>query len=129
MTHTTFMDKFPVNTLVINKSETSASSIDDILKHYESKIQKHPIATYIAIFDHYAHTTALEGEINPEIKNAKNIIFCFGAAIPNSKILAIRPRSIGVAEKEDSFVIEFMDAPKEKLTEVMTEWTQALLKD
>ena len=129
MTHTTFMDKFPVNTLVINKSETSACSVDDILKHYKSKIQKHPIATYIAIFDHYAHTTALEGEINPEIKNAKNIIFCFGAAIPNSKILAIRPRSIGVAEKEDSFVIEFMDAPKEKLTEVMTEWTQALLKD
>ena len=60
--------------------------------------------------------------------DAKNIIFCFGQAIPNTKILAARPRSIGVAELENSFVIEFLEAPKEQLHETMELWAKGLKK-
>ena len=118
------MDKYPIFTLEIQKNETTLKNTDEILAYFKAKVDAHPIATFIALFDHYSHTQALEGEINPEIKDAKNIVFCFGAAIPNTKILAARPRSIGIAELEDSFVIEFIEAPNEKLHDVMEMWTK-----
>ena len=127
MKKTIFMDKYPVYTLEVQKSETTLTNVDAILAYFKEKIDAHPIATFISLFDHYAHTTALEGEINPEIKDAKNIVFCFGAAIPNTKILAVRPRSIAVAELENSFMIEFIEAPKEKLHEVMEGWSKDLV--
>lgn len=120
------MEKYPVYTLELNKAEIAQKDVDAIIEYFQNKIEKHPIAKFIAIFDHYSHTKALEGEINPEIKNAKNILFCFGAAIPNTKILAVRPRSIAVAELENSFIIEFMEAPVDKLQEVMEEWAKDL---
>ena len=126
MTQSTFMDKYPLNTLEVKKSETNLTTIDEIISYFQVKIEAHPIATFISIFDHYTHTFALKGAINPDIKDAKNIIFCFGAAIPNTKILAVRPRSIAIAEMKDSFIIEFMDTPKEPLTEIMQKWSKAL---
>jgi len=127
MTQSTFMDKYPLNTLEIQKSETNVTTVDEIIAHFKAKIEAHPIAAYIAVFNHYEHTEALKGQINPDIKDAKNIVFCFGAAIPTTKILAVRPRSIGIAEMENSFMIEFMDAPKENLNEVMQSWSKELV--
>lgn len=127
MKKTIFMDKYPVYSLEIKKDETKLKSVDEILAYYKSKIDEHPIASFISLFDHYTHTTNLGGEINPEIINAKNIIFCFGAAIPNTKILAARPRSIGIAELENSFVVEFIEAPNEKLHDVMEMWSREIV--
>ncbi len=127
MTKSNFMDKYPVHTLEIPKNETTFTSVDAIIEDYKSKIEAHKIATYISVFDHYSHTQSICGEINSDILDAKNIIFCFGAALPNTKMLAIRPRSIGVAEMKDSFMIEFMEAPKEQLQELMVTWTKSLL--
>lgn len=127
MKKTIFMDKYPVYTLEISKNETGLKNVDEILDYYKDKVDAHPIAAFISIFDHFSHTQALGGEINPEIKDAKNIVFCFGAALPNTKILAARPRSIGVAELEDSFVVEFIEAPKEELHDVMEAWTKAIV--
>ena len=127
MTQTTFMDKYPINSLEINKNKTKLTSVDEIIDYYKNKITKHPIATFISIFDHYEHTKSIDGEISGDIKDAKNIIFCFGSAIPNSKILAVRPRSIGVAELEESFMIEFMDAPKESIQELLVLWSEELI--
>jgi len=72
------------------------------------------------------HTKNLDGSINDEILDAKNVIFCFGMAIPNSKILAARPRSIAISEFKDKFSIDFIEAPNEKLHDVMEAWTLAL---
>ena len=126
MKKTILMEKYPVYTLELEKNEIVQKDVDAIIEYFHNKIETHPIARFISIFDHYSHTQALEGEINPEIKDAKNIVFCFGAAIPNTKILAVRPRSIAVAELENSFVIEFMEAPVDKLQEVMEEWATSL---
>ncbi len=126
MKQTIFKEKYPIFSYDLAKSETEKKSVDDIIAYYKEKIDAHPIATYIATFDHYAHTTSIKGVINPEIKDVKNIIFCFGAEIPNSKVAAVRPRSIGVCDMGDTFVIDFMEAPNDKANDFMENWTKAL---
>ena len=120
------MDKYPVYSLELDKKEVSQESVSQIVEYFKQKIEDHKIATFIAVFDHYTHTKNLDGEINPEIKDAQNIIFCFGPAIPNTKILAARPRSIGICELEDKYVIEFLEAPKEQLHNLMESWAKGL---
>lgn len=121
------MDKYPVFTLTLQKNEVSYTSVAEIIAYFKAKIEAHPVAKFIAVFDHYAHTKGLDGEIMEGLKEAQNIIFCFGPAIPNTKILAVRPRSIAVCELEDSFVIEFMEAPKEEMHALMETWAKALV--
>jgi hypothetical protein len=120
------MDKYPIYTLEIKKTETSLSCVPEILDYFKAKIEAHPIAQFIATFDHYTHTKAINGPIMEGLKDAQNIIFCFGPAIPNTKILAARPRSIGVCELKESFMIEFIEAPKEELHALMENWVKGI---
>ncbi len=127
MKQTNFLDKYPVWTLELAKSEVEQKKTLEIIEYFKSKIDAHPIATYITVFDHYGHTVSLvDGAIAPEIKDVKNIIFCFGKEIPNTKVAAVRPRSIAVCELENSWVIEFIEAPNEKLHDVMELWAKGL---
>jgi|SaaInlV_200m_DNA_3_1039701.scaffolds.fasta_scaffold02198_6 hypothetical protein len=126
MKKTIFMDKYPVYTLELDKSNIKKTQILEIVEYFQSKIKAHPIAKFISVFDHYTHTKELNGEIDPSILDAQNIIFCFGPAIPNTKILAIRPRSIAIAELTDKFVIEFIEAPKEQIHQLMESWAKGL---
>jgi hypothetical protein len=121
-----FKEKYPIYSLKLNKNEIAQKTVPQIIEYFKQKIQGHPIAKFIAIFDHHKYTTDLQGEIIPEIIDVQNIIFCFGSSILNTKVLAVRPRSIGVIELEDSFIIEFMEAPGEKSSQTMEEWTKAL---
>ncbi|MDO8454792.1 MAG: hypothetical protein Q7S59_09500, partial [Sulfurimonas sp.] len=91
MTKTVLMDRYPVFTLVLNKNEIKQKTTSEIIQYFKNRVDEHPVAEFIAIFNHYEHTKNLNGEINDEILDAQNIIFCFGAAIPNTKILAVRP--------------------------------------
>jgi hypothetical protein len=128
MKQTTFKEKYPVWTLEISKDETDKKSIDEIISYFHKLIEDDPIAVNIAIFDHFNHTKSIGGNIAQEIKGMKNIIFCFGPEIPNTKVAAVRPRSIGVCETDVSFIIEFMEAPSDKAHEKMEAWSKALLK-
>lgn len=126
MKKTILMDKYPIYSLELNKNEISQTNVSEIIAYFKDKIDSHDVAKFISTFDHYTHTKEINGDINPEILDAQNIIFCFGKAIPNTKIIAVRPRSIGVAELEDRFVIEFLEAPNEQLHSVMEKWSQDL---
>jgi len=127
MTKTILMDKYPIFSLEINKDETTFSNVDAIIEHLKGLIDAHPVAKYIAIFDHYAHTSSMQdGVITDEIKDAKNLIFCFGKQLPSTKILAVRPRSIGVSELENSFVIDFLEVPNEQLHVVTEGWAKSV---
>ncbi|MCX6076276.1 MAG: hypothetical protein NTW78_05230 [Campylobacterales bacterium] len=128
MTKTILMDRYPVFTLALHKDEIEQKTAPEIIQYFKDRVDEHPVAEFIAIFNHYEHTQKLNGEINDEILDAQNIIFCFGAAIPSTKILAVRPRSIGVAELENKFVIEFMEVPNEKLHAVVEKWVLELRK-
>ncbi|NTU54143.1 MAG: hypothetical protein HGA97_10695 [Chlorobiaceae bacterium] len=126
MKQTLLQEKYPVYILELDKEETSCSSVDEIIAYYHQKIDEHPFAVLIGEFDHFGHTTALEGPIGEGITAAKNIVFCFGKELMNPKVLAIRPRSIGVAEMGGHFVISFLEAPNPMANEAMEGWTLSL---
>lgn len=128
MKKTIFMEKYPIYTLEIKKTEIHQNNVSEIIDYFKNKIESHPVSKLIAIFDHYEHTQNLNGEINKDILDVQNIIFCFGTAIPDTKIAAVRPRSIAVCELQDSFVIEFMEVPKEELNTVLENWTKELVR-
>jgi hypothetical protein len=127
MQHSLINDKFPVYSLEIPKSETSYQNTDQMIDSLKTKIEAHPVARFIAVFDHYGHVKAQKkGEIAPGILNSKNILFCMSAAIPNAMIAALRPRSIAVNELADKFVVNFMEAPMEVPTKTMIDWVSSL---
>ena len=129
MKQITVMEKYPVFTMQIKKSETDYQTIDEIFSYLKVQVDLHPVATYIGEFDHYTHTASLDvGEISSEIKAAKNFICCFGKVLPKPEVLAIRPRSIGVAELEDAFVVSFVEAPNPDANKAMEQWVKGLLK-
>lgn len=118
-----FKEKYPVFTLEIMKNETKYKNIDQIIEFLKEKINNHPVAVYIAEFDHMSHTKSLkEHAVQEGMLDAKNLVFCFGKEIPTPKILAVRPRSIGVAEYEDRFDISILEVPNENLHELLEDW-------
>jgi hypothetical protein len=120
-------EAYPLFTLEVSKYETTFENVDEVLEFLKTKIEAHRAAKYIATFDHYSHTKSLEeGKIDKDILDAKNIVFCFGFTIPDPQILGVRPRSIGVAELQDSFVISFMEAPMPVANIAMETWAMAI---
>lgn len=127
MKQITVMEKYPVYTLQIDKNETAYQNVDEVLAYLKTQIEAHPVAVYIGEFDHYAHTSALEaGKIAEEIKDAKNIICCFGKVLPKPEVLAVRPRSIGVADMGESFVVSFLEAPNQEANDAMERWVKGI---
>ena len=128
MKKTIFMEKYPVYSIEIPKNKTAHKSVDSIISYLKGVIDAHPVAQYIAVFDHYGHTKSIEGSvINPEIKAAKNLIFCFGKQLPTTKILAVRPRSIGVSELEESFSIDMLQVPNDELHALTESWIKSII--
>ena len=78
-------EKYPVFVLDILKSETKYQNSNEIIEFFKEKINSHPVCKYIREFDHYNHTKNLkEGEIAPEIKDCKIVMFCFGNKLYNT---------------------------------------------
>jgi len=119
-------EKYPVYHMELPFAETSMTSVDDIVAFYKQKIDESPSAAFISVFDHYAHTSSIGGEIASEIKAAKNVVFCFGVKLPGPAVMAVRPRSIGIAELDNRFDITFMEAPMPIANDAMEAWTRAL---
>ena len=128
MKQTIVMEKYPVFEIDIKKEETKLKSVDEIIAYLKEKIDAHPVAVYIATFDHYEHTKSLaEGKISDDIRDAKNIVCCFGKELPKANMLAVRPRSIGVAELNNEFVISFLEAPNPMANSAMESWVKSML--
>lgn len=121
------MEKYPVFVLELPKSETKFKNADEIVHYLKEKIYAHKIAEFITVFEHYMHTKNLEeGIIAEGIIDAKNVVFCFGKQLPKPEVLAVRPRSIGICEYEDRFVISFLEAPNAEANDTMEEWVKSL---
>ncbi len=118
-----FKEKYPIHTITIKKDECKVASVDAIISLIKENVEAHNVATYIGVFDHFTHTSSLkESEIAPQMKDAKNIMFCFGKELTNPMVLAVRPRAIGVADMGDSFVLSFLEAPNPTANEAMKKW-------
>ncbi len=128
MKQTLLQEKYPVFSLDLSKTETKFKNCDEIIAYLKSKVDEHDIATYIADFDHYAHTASLEeGVLEEGLIAARNLVFCFGIALPKAVMMAVRPRSIGVAEYADHFVISFLEAPMPMANQAMESWAKSLI--
>ncbi|MFA6699365.1 MAG: DUF6858 family protein [Thiomicrospira sp.] len=128
MQQTIFKEKYPIYTLTFTKLESKFDTVDAILDDLQQKIDAHPKAVFIARFDHYAHTKSIGGEIGEGIFDAKNIILCFGMQLPSPEPVAVRPRSIGVTDMGDHFVVNFMEAPNPIANETMESWVKSLVR-
>lgn len=126
MKQTLLQEKYPIFVAEIGKSETSFKTVDALVDYYKGKIAENPKVQFIGIFDHFAHTTKIGGPIVEGMTAAVDIIFCFGFAIPTPQMLAVRPRSIGIADMGDKFVVSFMEAPMQPANDAMEAWTRAL---
>lgn len=121
------MDKYPTHHVNILKSETTCTSVDDIIGFFRDKVEADLNASFISEFDHYAHTKSLaEGEVAEGIHAAKHLVFCFGIKLPNPLAMAVRPRSIGVCEMDDCFAVSFLEAPNPVMHQVMLGWVAEL---
>lgn len=121
-----FQEKYPITVAEILKTETTHTSVEQIAAHYHRRIAETERVVYIGQFDHLAHTRSIGGAVAPEIQAAVNVLFCFGHALPNPQVLAVRPRSIGIADLGDRFVVSFMDAPMKPANDAMQAWTLEL---
>ncbi|HYH22668.1 MAG TPA: hypothetical protein VD995_29000 [Azospirillum sp.] len=126
MKTTQFMEKYTVLNTEIAKTETECRTVDDVIAALTAKIEADPNVALIAVFDHHAHTTRRGGAIAPEIQAAKNLVFCFGPALPDPRMLALRPRAIGIADLGDRFVVSFQEAPLTPANDTMRGWVLGL---
>ena len=125
----TIKDTYPIQAAEIGKDEARFGDTDAIIAYLKEMIEAHPVATYIATFDHYTHTKNLpEHKMDSEIADVKLIVFCFGKELPIPEMAAVRPRSIAVVEKADAFVVSFMDAPNPQAHDAMISWVQGIRK-
>jgi hypothetical protein len=127
MKQSVFMEKYPIFTIEIPKEESKYTNIDEIIAYLKEQIAADSVATLIGEFDHCAHTESINGEINPEIKGAKMVIFCFGQKLPKPEMLAARPRSVGVCDMGGHFVITFLEAPIPAINKVIEGWIKATI--
>ena len=56
------------------------------------------------------------------IRQAKNINLCFGKKLESPEVLAVRPRSIGICDTGEEFVISFMEASHFVANKAMESW-------
>jgi len=122
-----FQEIYPIYVYELSKNEIAIESLDDLCRYFNNQIEKHPFAKYIYTFDHYAHTSALNGgTIDKTIIGAKVVLFCFGKKLLDPKVLSVRPRAIGLCETESHFIISFLEVPNPALTGTIIKWVHDL---
>ncbi len=123
------MDKYPVYTKEILKSDTKFKNVDDFIGALKKKVDEDDVATYIGIFDHFTHTKWINWEIMEGMIAGKILLFCFWVSIPKPQAMAVRPRNIAIAEFEDKFVVSFLEAPIEKANTKKIDWIIEHIED
>jgi len=80
------------------------------------------VARFIAVFDHYAQRDRCGTASSRRHRAATNLVFCFASRFPDPQALALRPRSIGVCELDDQYVLTFAKAPMPVANLAMERW-------
>ena len=112
-------EKFPVYYQEIMKGSTPYRNIAEIIDALKAGLAKNPSSQIIAVFDLHDHVQKRGGKIADSIFGAQTLLFCVANAIPHADIVALRPRSIGVTEFADRFVLNFLEVPAQPVTDAM----------
>ncbi len=122
-------DVYPILSIEIKKEDCIKKTVKDILNTLKEKIDIHPVAQFITIFDYFSHTKKIDDSIIlPTMTDAQIIIFCFGKKLENPLQLAVRPRSIGVVGDDEKFVISFLVSSNSVFNDTMERWVKNLIK-
>jgi len=122
-----FKEKYHLMIKEIMKDDIKFNRVADFIDYFRTKVKEHPVAAFIGTFDHYSHTKGLkDGQVDAAILDAQHIVFCFGKALESPEVMGVRPRSIGVSELSDRFVIAFQEAPKALANDAMGAWVKGL---
>lgn len=120
------LNRYPILTEEIAKSDTPLRNVDEILDQLRRRVTTDRHTALIGVFDHYGHTVRLGGQIHPEVQDAKEIVFCYGPALPDVELMALRPRAICVADLGNRFVVSFLEGPGEETNQVLAGWVEGL---
>lgn len=120
------MGEYPVYQTELPKSKTSCKTIDDVIAKLREMMDASGLTVFIAIYDDYGRTHAINGPIGEGIEGAKELLFCFGESLPFPEALALRPRSIGIADMGDHFFITFLKSPEVYAMADVVLWVKAL---
>ncbi len=120
---------YPLFTLELARDESRFTSLEAIAGYFEGCINEHPLACLVGRFDHVSHTETLaQGWIDESIQGAISIVFCFGITLPDPKAMATRPRTIGLADLGDRWLITFLEAPMPVVNAALERWSRGVLK-
>ncbi|MEW7976474.1 MAG: DUF6858 family protein [Candidatus Sedimenticola endophacoides] len=120
---------YPIFSLEVEKPECRFASVDEIIGYLKQQVDAHDSARFIALYDHFEHTRSLpQGQVSETILAAKHIVFCFGITLPEPLMMAVRPRSIGVVELAERFLITFLEAPMPVANLAMEQWAKSLVR-
>ena len=123
------LGQYHIQTMGFSKDDAKFATADEAIAFIKDQVDAHPIAAYIATFDHYTHTKNLpQHRIADDIVDVKMAIFCFGPDISIPQLAGVRPRSISVVEHTDKFTVTFMNAPAPFIQDTMSEWVKQLKK-
>lgn len=117
---------YPVLMEEIAKADTPLRNVDEIIASLRERVLADRGIALIGVFDHYGHSVHLNGAIRPEVQDAKQIVFCFGPALPEIELMALQPRAIGVADLGNRFFISFMEGPNAETNHVLADWVDEL---
>jgi hypothetical protein len=102
---------------------------DDVVEAILRRIEEHPKARLIAVFDHLEHTWEVGGDIAPEVVAARHVVFCLGLTLPGPVAMALRPRAIAVTELNDRFIVNFLETPVADAGEIVARWVASLAEE
>ena len=73
-----FDNRYPIFTVKLHKNRILYKTVDEIIEYFKKQIQKHPIADFLYVFDHYKHTLDIKsGQINRADKRSQEYKFLF----------------------------------------------------
>lgn len=110
----------------IAKADTSWRDVDEIVAALQAHIRRNGVFAFIGIFDYYGLNLRV-GELLPiAMQDAKLILFCVGANLPNPTAMAMCHSAIGVADMGNRFVISFPGAPVDSSAKTLAQWVDEL---
>lgn len=99
-------EKLPIFVMEVDKSETELKPAQKVTNYFIQLIVDHKVSRLIGEFDYYRHPKGIAGgEMADNIIDTRNIVFCFGIKLSSAEVLAMRLRSIGIAETETGFIL------------------------
>jgi hypothetical protein len=126
MQRITVEGRYPVLVEEIAKADTPWRDVDEIGAVLRSCIQHQADFAFIGVLDNYGLNLRVGEPLPVDMQDAKTILFCPSAKLPNPVTMGLSICAISVADMGNRFVISFPDSPVAFPTETLAHWVEDL---